>query len=297
MAVLALDIVADADLGVEELLVESGAVEECSVVSLGSPVIVVDGEVIHQRVAFLQGYPLPVGIACKQGRRGTADADLEVGIHVFEDLGDFIRLDAVCLGILFKRIDLPGTVHLVAEVPCPDIVRLGVAVLLSQVGPVGAAFEVGVLHAADGAVDVPGAEVERIQRFCAGFCGPLKVLVMSELIGFELFPGQIQVSFSVFPGAYGVSPVPAGHEVASRKSYRGHSELLYGIKDVGPEALLIRARVVGAVYASVYPVADGLKECAEQLALDPADLIGGIDGYFCFLCHFFAPAYETMWIV
>ena len=57
-----------------------------------------------------------------------------------------MRQDAVTGGVLFPGRNLPGAVHFIAQIPGLDAVRRLMAVLGAQIGPIGAALEVGIFH-------------------------------------------------------------------------------------------------------------------------------------------------------
>ena len=112
---------------------------------------------------------------------GLAAADqADAGVEPFERLGPPPRVGHVLLrGAL---ADLPVAVHLVAETPVPDAVRLGVPVGAPPTGPTGVARSVAVLHPGQRLVQGARAHVEAEHRLDSGGRAPGHELVGASLM-------------------------------------------------------------------------------------------------------------------
>ena len=74
-------------------------------------------------------------------------------IHPFHDLGGLAGKPSVLLGRFMS--DLPGAIHLISQIPQPDIVRLLITILNPQITPVSAGRKIAVLHQIPGGVRSP----------------------------------------------------------------------------------------------------------------------------------------------
>ena len=70
-------------------------------------------------------------------------------------------------------------------------VGLIVTVLLAKIGPEGAAEVIGVLDDLHRVVNVAGAEVDGVHRLAAGLFRPLKILVVTYVVGDILVPCKV----------------------------------------------------------------------------------------------------------
>ena len=127
-AALRLHEVAQGDLRIDVILKKYAAAQQGRPVSQGGGMIMVQGDVVHRLVALLQHLKIPLGIVAQEGGGGDADGGLDGAVHPFHGLGGLQGPDAVAPGIPLPGGDLPGAVHLVAQVPELHPIRLLVAV-------------------------------------------------------------------------------------------------------------------------------------------------------------------------
>ena len=186
--------------------------------------------------------------------------------------------NAVSPGIPLPGGNLPWTVHLVAQAPGFDAVRRIVAVFLPQVGPVGAAGEVGILDAVHGVLGRSRTQVDGIDRFRPGLLRPLQVFVVSDVIGNDLEPGRVYMHPAFRHGADGILPLPAGHEVPARQPDRRQAGLPQRGIEILPHALSVRRRMLRVVHAAVHHGADRFQERAEQPRGNIADPVIRMQG-------------------
>ncbi len=172
---------------------------------------------------------------------------------------------------------LPGAVHLVAQAPEFDAVRVLVAVGDAHVAVVRAGRVVAVLDQRAGLVRAAGTQVDRHDRRGFSLFAPRGELVRSERIVFERVPGQIQPPGPVFLGADAVFPVVARNEVAAGIPDGGDRKLLHHRDDVLAEALRVRLRVAGLVDAAVHRAAQVLDERSEDALVHLGDLVLFVD--------------------
>ena len=247
----------------------------------------VHGEIVHGVIAFLEHRLLPLGIMVHEQRRGGAHCRLDASVDPLDGLGHFVGPDAVPSRILVPGAQLPGAVHLIAQVPGLHIVGLLMAVLPAQVGPPGSALMVGVLHNVHGVPHIPGAQVDGIEGLRPHLLRPLQVLVVAYLICDVLVPGRVQPDLPLFLRADGILPAPGRHEVPAGQAHRRHVRGLQGIDEVPPEALFVSGGVFRVEHGAVHHGADGLQEGAEQSGRDLPCLIARMDRDSCLFCHMF----------
>ena len=164
--------------------------------------------------------------------------------------------------------DLPRPVHLVAEAPQPDVVRLRAAMTAPQVGPVRAAGQVAVLHQVGRGLDAPGAQVDRHHRRQAVALGPGQELVGADLVALDRPPREVEPTRAPIPGADAVLPPVARDEVATWVAHQGDTELVDQLRHVAAEAVRVRARMGRLVDAGVDAPAHVLNEAPEEPAVE-----------------------------
>jgi hypothetical protein len=175
---------------------------------------------------------------------------------------------------------LPGAVHLVAQAPHPDVVRLLGAVGDAQVGQRGARRVVGVLEQVEGLGDAAGAEVDGHHGLHARLAAPADELVDADLVRLGAVPGQVEPARAPVDRADAVLPSVAGDEVAAGVADGGHAQLPGQVEHVAAEAVLVGRGVAGLVDAGVDAAPEVLHERADGAPAHRGDLEGGIQGEF-----------------
>src|SRR5690606_7858005 len=126
-------------------------------------------------VRLLQDGRLPRAEGRHGGAGAAAGDQLEVAVEGAHGAGGLGGEPAVLVRGLVPG--LPGAVHLVAEAPHADVVRLLGAVGDAQVGQGGAGRVVAVRQQVDGLGDAAGAEVDRHHGLHPGLAAPADELV------------------------------------------------------------------------------------------------------------------------
>ena len=149
--------------------------EEAGGVAVALLVVGVAGDVVDVVVGVAQDGVLPRPEGRHLRVRAAADDELEVGVELAHGLGRLRGDLAVVLGVAVA--ELPGPVHLVAQAPHRDAVRVDAAVLDAGVGERRARADVGVLEDVDGLQHAAGAEVDRVHQLAADLLQPAGELV------------------------------------------------------------------------------------------------------------------------
>ena len=207
--------------------------------------------------------------------RAAAGHELEVGVGLAHRPRRLGGEPAVLRGGLVS--DLPRSVHLVAEAPHPDGVRIGSTVGDALVRQRRARGVVGVLEQVERLGDAAGAEVDGQHRLDTGPTGPLDELVDTDLVGLGAAPGEVAPHRAAITRPDAVLPAVVGDEVAARIAHHRDAELLRQGDDVAAEAVLVGGGVAGLVDPGVHATAEVLDERAEQTALDRGHARRGID--------------------
>ena len=143
-------------------------------------VVGVGGDVVDVVVGVLEHRALPVAEGRHPGTGGAADDQLEVLVgHLHGGGGAGGELAVVVGGHV---AGLPGAVHLVAEAPHPDVVRLGRAVGDALVAERRAGRVVRVLEQVERRLDAARAEVDGEHELGAGQLQPARELVEADLV-------------------------------------------------------------------------------------------------------------------
>ena len=160
------------------------------------------------------------------------------GIDPSHHLRGLVGDAAVFVGGL--GLHLPRPVHLVAEAPELDVVRLVPAVLAAQIGQRRAARMVAVLDQVARRIAAARAEIDRQHRLDARGAAPVDEFVGAELVGLGRHPGEVEPARALRDRADAVLPVVAGDEVAARIAHDRRRQLAHQRQHVPAEALARR---------------------------------------------------------
>ena len=143
-------------------------------------VVGVRGDVVDDVEAPLEHLPLPGAEGGHPGVARAARDQLQAGVEAPHGLAGLLGQPRILLGGLVA--DLPGPVHLVAEAPQADAVRLEPPVLDPTIGELGSRFGVAVLQQFDRFDQSPGAQVHGDHRLDADPLAPLQEVVGADLV-------------------------------------------------------------------------------------------------------------------
>ena len=205
---LCLNVVQHGRFGIDKIFIIKRASQQGQGVSRFCNVIVMKGKVVYCIVALVHNLCFPFRIVVHKGSRRATDNSLDTFINPLHGLGSLVAESAVTCRIFFPGAQLPVAVHLVTKTPGFYFVRLGVSVLLAQVGPVGSAFVICIFNAVHCILQSSGSKVYCINWRGANLFGPLKVFVMANIIRDILMPGRIQVSLAAVTRTNRILPLP-----------------------------------------------------------------------------------------
>ena len=233
------------------------------------------GDVVDELVRVLEHRVLPRAERGHRPAGAAARDELQARVQLAHPARHLGRQSSVLVGRLVA--ELPRTVHLVAQAPHTDPVRLACAVGHAQVRQVGPARVVGVLQQVQRLLKAPGAEVDRHHRLHARGSGPRHELVETERVALDGPPRRVQSGRPVRERADAVLPPVTGHEVAARVAHDRHAELAHQVQDVAAEPRRIDGRVPWLVDARVDAPAHVLDERAEGPWPDGRDHQSGVE--------------------
>ena len=151
--------------------------------------------------------------------------------------------------------------------------RLGAAVLLAQVAPVGAGRVVDVFDEVAGLVEAARAEVDGEHHLRADRVAPVGEFVDADRVAVGGVPGEVEPGRALLARADAVLPVVGRDEVAAGIAHDRDVEIPDQLRDVAPHPVLVGGRVVGLVDAGVDGAAEMLEEGAVDTIVDPGNRI------------------------
>ena len=182
-------------------------------------------------------------------------------------LGGVARLAAVLARL--QLADLPGPVHLVAEAPVADVVRLLVAVRRAAARSTACRDRgCSTRRRRPPSPTVPVPKFMPSSGSAPTSAAPVDELVGAELIRLERVPRAIEHRRPLRLRADAVEPVVAGDEVAARIADDRHAELLHLARDVGAESFGIGEARAGLVDAGVDRAAQVLEKRPQHPAVE-----------------------------
>ena len=167
--------------------------------------------------------------------------------------------------------DLPVAVHLVAEAPVADPVRLFMPVGPPQASPVRVAGPVAVLDPGQRLVQGPGAHVQAQHRLHPRRRAPGHELVGPEPVGLLAAPGQLGAAGPLIRRADPVGPVVPGDEVPAWPADMPQAQVADRPEHVGAESPRVRQGRPLLEHAAVDAPAEVLDEAAEDPLVHRAD--------------------------
>ena len=156
---------------------------------------------------------------------GRADRhELDRGVFRAHGIGKHV----VLLDVLLQRHvpELPAAVHLVADAPPLDPVRLGVAVFSAEATQGRVRGAVGVLELLDGRGHLALTAVDDHQRLGIELAAQEHELVEPEIVVLHARPGRVLSRRPAVAVADPVAPVVAADKVAARPTVDGRVEVL-----------------------------------------------------------------------
>src|SRR5438105_15812294 len=128
--------------------------------------------------------------------------------------------------------DLPGPVHFIAEAPVSNFVWFRIAMLSSEVAPLGTFLDVAILHQSCCLLGRARAEIQAHQRFGADGFAPGHEVIGAKLIGVQRIPRFVENKRPIFLWPNSIKPVVAGNEVSAGIANDGNAEFLDLAEDI-----------------------------------------------------------------
>src|SRR5215208_1228741 len=220
--------------------------------------------VVDERREALDHHPVPIRQAAE-----AATNELYVRVRPPHYFGELTGLTHVVFGR--KSPDLPLPVHLVAQPPVPDVVRLLVAVLAPEVGPVGVTRAVAVLDPGLGLVHRACPHVDADVGLGLEHATVLYELVGAEAVGFFGGPREIRPPRTLLARTDPVGPVVSADEVPTGPAQDRYPQVFRCFENVVPVASFVAQRRILVEDATVDTATQVLDKAAENLAVQPAD--------------------------
>ena len=185
------------------------------------------------------------------------------------DLGGFLRNAAVLRRSL--PADLPRPVHLVAEAPELDVVRLLVAVRAAQIRVMRAAGMIAVLEELARFVRPARSEVHGEHRLHIGHATPIDEFVRAELIGLGRSPREIQPRRPLVLRPDAVLPVVARKKIAAGIAHDRRRQAHASARAHRDENRACRRSHAGLIDPAIHAPTHMLDERTEHAAIELGD--------------------------
>src|SRR5688572_21051654 len=204
------------------------------------PVVVAAGVdvyavVVDERREAFDHHPVPI----RQAAKATAD-ELYIRVRPPHHLGELPGFPHVVFGC--EGPDLPLPVHLVAQSPVLDVVRLLMAVLAPEVGPVSIAGTVAVLDPGLRLIHRTRAHVDADVGLGPEQATVLDKLVRAEAVGFFGGPREIHLPRTLLARTDPVGPVVSADEVPTGPAQDRYPQVFCGLENVAPVASFVTQR-------------------------------------------------------
>ena len=217
----------------------------------------------------LQHRLVPVAERRQVARRGPRGGDLDRIVRPAHDLGGLRRDAAIFLRTVGPRV--PGSVHLIAQAPELDAMRLIPAMRPAEFRQCGAARVIAVLDEVAGILRSPRGEVDNEHGLDAGEAAPVDELVGAESVGFDRLPSVIEAPRPLPDRTDAVFPSIGGDEVSAGILDDCGTKLLDEIEHVAAKPPLVGGGVARLVNAAINAAPEMLNEGAKQARVDAAD--------------------------
>jgi len=138
--------------------------------------------------------------------------------------------------------DLPGAVHLVADAPVLDAVRLTVAVGGPQVGVLRPKGGVAIFDQVGGLLDGARPHVDGQHWLRVDQPGEFHELIGAELVGLDRLPGQVAAARALILRPDAVQPAVAAEEVAAGVAHGAEVQFAQGGQHILAQPALVGVR-------------------------------------------------------
>ena len=245
-----LHVVTGRNNGIDEIIKIVACREEVRrVVRIVVPILM-QRDVIHVIIGFIEDTGLPLSERRHIHIGGTADHRLDGIVHRLHRLGGLRREMPVLPRLLVPG--LPGSIHLIAHAPQLDAVRILVPVLFAEIRIVGIGIEIAVFQQIEGIRHPARPQIHRHHDIRAGFLRPLGKLVDPDFIRLIRPPGQVQSRPALRLRSHGILPAEVRDKISTRIPHNRHAKLLHQLNHILAESVLVRGRVSGLIDTRVY---------------------------------------------
>ena len=217
-----------------------------------------EANVISIIAEVVEHSPVPFHVAPPVGTTRTARDQLQTPVGVLHHFRGLLGADGILVGRHVAK--LPRAVHLVAQAPEVDSVRLPIAILHPVARFLGRA----------------GAKVNAEHRRPIKLPAELDKFVGAKLIRFNALPGEFANNRPLRARADTVFPVIAGRKVAAGIAHRGVAQPAQGIEDIAPATVGIRVAATGFVDAFVDGSTHVFEEPAKEAFVNGSDCETGV---------------------
>ena len=184
--------------------------------------------------------------------------------------------------------DLPVPVHLIAQTPGLDAVRLFVPVCRPEITVVCAGLHITIFQHRKRFLDSLGSKIHCIDRCNLCRVRPLHKFIQTDLVCLNTFPRQIPLPRAFLHRSDPVPPVIVGDKIAPGIAHRRDPHLPYLLQHIAPESVFICSLMRRLVDAGVHHSSHVLHEGAVDTVVNPAFCKCRIS-FNCHMSHLLSP--------
>lgn len=245
-------------------------------------IVLMQGNIVGHLVGMLQRHRFPFRERGHRRVGAAAGHQLNLGIDQPHRLRRLIGEPAVFLRRLLA--DLPRTIHLIAQTPGSDLVRLLITVASTQIAPVASSRMVAVFQQVAGRINAAGSQIHRHHDFGTNLLGPSGKLVRAYPIRFNCPPGQLQALRPRLNRANPILPVISGDEIPAGIPDDWDIQLFHQLLDVVTESLRICCRMRRLINPSVDGPAQMFNKGAVNAPIYFRNFKSFVDDHRCSRC-------------
>ena len=257
----------------------TGSKEGCRVsVRIGE--IVVKRDIVHALIALRKHLRLPFRKGSQIVPGASAGDKTDIRIDLFHELRGLDGKTGIFAPGLVSY--LPLCIHLVAETPVFNTVRLPVTVLYTPVAVCRSASDVTVLKKLCCLLHTGSSEVHRHDRLCSDTSAISDKIVGPHQVRLNTIPRNVNRLRSRHAGTDTVFPIVPRNKISAGIPDSGNAEPAHKLSHVTPESVFIGGIMIRFVYSGIDRASYMFDKRTKQHSVRLSDYVVMVENNFCF---------------
>ena len=231
--------------------------------------VAVNAYVVCKIISMLKNNPVPLRVSRHPRRSTSANNRLYALVRPLHQLNSLACLFTVIVS--GKMANLPRPVHLVANAPGLNSVRLIMTVFPPKVAPISAAFKIAVLNKVSRILNTAGSHVHGRHKLCPRFLAPVVKLVNTNLIRLNRMPCAVKPPWPLLLWPNAILPIVARKKIPARIAHQRNLQIAHHVYNVFPKPLPVRQRMPRLINPIVNRPPQMLHKRAEQVLVHLAN--------------------------